>query len=79
MRGTHHGLCAKQAFSLGNGRQLIPSPPEAGPLQGDELRRYSWSPDPMLAEVATSEGSGEEAQVFDLPCDGQVTELLIVP
>lgn len=33
----------------------------------------------MLAGVATSEGSGEEARVFNLPCDGQVTELLIVP
>lgn len=39
MLGTHHGLGAEQALSLGDGRQLTPSPPEAGLLLGDELRR----------------------------------------
>lgn len=33
----------------------------------------------MLVGVATSEGSGEGARVFNLPCDGQVTEVLILP
>lgn len=32
----------------------------------------------MLVGVATSEGSGEGARVFNLPCEGRVTELLIV-
>lgn len=34
----------------------------------------------MLVGVATSEGSGGGGvRVFNLPCDGQATELLILP
>ena len=60
---TRHGR-PERALSTDEGRQLSCSPPEAGPLWGDELWRHgwrSWSPDPMLVGVATSEGSGEGA------------------